>query len=224
MPEITVGEDFARAGVAVRLGCVTAAITVGDADTGLIAALEEAAATRTAGLDGHAVAEVPEIAATRRAYKALGKDPARYRPSAEALMRRLVQGKGLFHINNVVDVNNLVSLETGYSIGAYDRDRLAPPVVFRSGREGESYAAIGRGPINLAGLPLFADAEGAFGSPTSDSERTMITGQTTHLLMVLIGFEASAEAMQAAVETAVERLRRFCAARHVETAIVAGGA
>lgn len=224
MLDITVGEDLAAAGVAVRLGCLTAEVTVSDADPALIAALEEAAAARTAELDGHPVSEVPEAGATRRAYKALGKDPARYRPSAEALMRRLVQGKGLFHVNNVVDVNNLVSLETGYSIGAYDRDKLAPPVVFRSGRDGESYAAIGRGSINLAGLPLFADDEGPFGSPTSDSERTMITGRTTNLLMVLIGFEATADAMQAAVGTAAERLRRFCAARDVETAIVAGGA
>jgi DNA/RNA-binding domain of Phe-tRNA-synthetase-like protein len=121
-----------------------------------------------------------------------------------------------------VDVNNVVSLETGISIGAYDRDKLSPPLLFRPGKEGESYTGIGRGALNLAGLPLFADAHGPFGSPTSDSERTAITAETRRLLMVLICFGEPADPA-AALERTGELLRRFAGAAEVETAVVGNG-
>jgi len=100
----------------------------------------------------------------------------------------VAQGKGLFRVNNVVEVNNLLSLETGFSIGVYDLAKLAPPIVLRRGRAGEAYEGIGRGPLNLEGLPIFADARGPFGSPTSDSVRSMVTRVTERVLMVLTGF------------------------------------
>lgn len=186
--DIAVATDFADRGVAVRLGIVTAAVAVAPAGPALAAALDEVVAGLPARLAGAPVSQVPAVAATRHAYRALGKDPARYRPAAEALMRRVAQGKGLYRVNNVVDVNNLISLRTGFSIGTYDLDRLAPPVVFRRAGAGETYHGIGRGPLNLEGLPVFCDARGPFGSPTSDSERTMVTGAARRVLMVIIGF------------------------------------
>lgn len=219
MIEITISDDFATAGVAVTLGCIQCRVAVAEEHDGLAAALAREASRREAELAATPVAELPPVAAARRAYKALGKDPSRYRLSSEALLRRLAQGKGLYRINMVVDTNNLVSLRTGLSVGAYRLERLAPPVTFRKGRPGESYPAIGRGPLNLENLPLFADQKGPFGSPTSDSERTMITPEAEGLLMVLIGF-GDEPRMAESVRFAAGCLETYCAAREVETALV----
>ncbi|NJO38200.1 MAG: hypothetical protein HC871_12055, partial [Rhizobiales bacterium] len=164
------------------------------------------------GLTGGTVGDVAQISATRKAYSMLGKDPSRYRPSAESLMRRLTQGKGIYRINNVVDTNNLISLKTGFSIGTYDVKSLEPPIVFRVGKTDEGYKAIGRGRLNLENLPIFVDGAGPFGSPTSDSERSLISMDTDQLLMVIIGFGETPD-ISAAIEFAAERLRLFCHAR-----------
>ena len=185
---IEIAPDFAAAGVVVGLGWVEAEVEVAPSDAALDRALAAGVRAAAERLEESRAQDWPAVAATRAAYKALGKDPARYRPAAEALLRRVAQGKGLFRVNNVVEVNNLLSLETGFSIGAYDLAALTPPVVFRRGRAGEVYAGIGRGPLNLDGLPVFADASGPFGSPTSDSARSMVGDATDRVLMVVIGF------------------------------------
>jgi len=131
---------------------------------------------------------VPQIKALRDAYKSLGKDPSRYRGSQEALVRRILQGKGLYKINTIVDINNLISLETLHSVGAYDVDNINSSIIFRVGRAGESYKGIGKETINIAELPLFADEMGPFGSPTSDSERAMITMNTKNIIIIIISF------------------------------------
>ena len=135
-----------------------------------------------------AVLESPQILATRAAYKALGKDPARYRGSAEALLRRVIAGKGLPHINAVVDIINLVSVESRLPIGLYDLAHVSGDILFRVGRAGETYKGIGKYDLNLEGLPVFCDALGPHGSPTSDSERTMVTSETRNVLAVIISF------------------------------------
>lgn len=134
------------------------------------------------------VSRLPEISALRDAYHALGKDPSRYRGSQEALFRRILQGKGLYRINTVVDINNLVSLETAHSVGSYNLARLGSNVSFRVGNAGETYKGIGKETINIEGLPVFSDEHGPFGSPTSDSERAMITLDTKEVAMVIITF------------------------------------
>ena len=128
------------------------------------------------------------IDSARKAYKACGKDPVRYRLSAEALLRRVVSGKGLYKVNNVVDILNLVSISTGFSIGGYDADTLAGDVSMGIGREGEPYEGLGRGKLNIDGMPVFRDEKGAFGTPTSDSERTGVREHTTTFLMVIVSF------------------------------------
>jgi DNA/RNA-binding domain of Phe-tRNA-synthetase-like protein len=135
-----------------------------------------------------AVLESPQILATRAAYKALGKDPARYRGSAEALLRRVIAGKGLPRINAVVDIINLVSVESRLPIGLYDLAHVSGEIVFRAGRAGETYKGIGKYDLNLEGLPVFCDVLGPHGSPTSDSERTMVTSETRNVLAVIITF------------------------------------
>jgi DNA/RNA-binding domain of Phe-tRNA-synthetase-like protein len=193
---IEIAPDFVAAGVEVGLGWVVAEVGVAPADAALNRALDEGMTAAAALLEENRAQDWPAVAATRVAYKAMGKDPARYRPAGEALLRRVAQGKGLFRVNNVVDVNNLLSLETGFSIGTYDLAKLQPPVAFRRGRAGEAYEGIGRGPLNLEGLPVFVDAGGPFGSPTSDSARSMVASETGRILIMMIGF------VPAVVETA----------------------
>ena len=125
---------------------------------------------------------------TRAAYKALGKDPARYRGSAEALLRRVIARKGLPRINAVVDIINLVSVESRLPIGLYDLALVSGDLVFRAGRAGETYKGIGKYDLNLERLPVFCDALGPHGSPTSDSERTMVASETKHVLAIIISF------------------------------------
>src|SRR5262249_33986373 len=124
--------------------------------------------------------------------KALGKDPARYRGSAEALLRRVIAGKGLPEINAVVDVINLISVESRLPVGLYDLDKVDGAIVFRAGRAGESYPGIGKFDLNLENLPVFADQTGPHGSPTSDSERTMVTVETRRVIGVIVAFHGSA--------------------------------
>lgn len=128
----------------------------------------------------------PAIDATRCAYKALGKEPNRYRPSAEALARRAVKGMDLYRTLTVIDLVNLVSLRTGISIGGFDADKIAGTrLVYGRGQAGEPYEAIGRGPLNIEGLPVWRDALGGIGTPTSDNERTKLTPDTTRVLLTV---------------------------------------
>ena len=218
MIEIT--PDFARVGIEVGLGWIVAEVVVLPGDVALNRALAAGVTAAAARLEGARAQDLPAVAATRQAYRALGKDPARYRPAAEALLRRVAQGKGLFRVNNVVEVNNLLSLKTGFSIGTYDSAQLQLPVLFRRGRASEVYEGIGRGPLNLDGLPVFADARGPFGSPTSDSARSMITDATARVLMVVIGF-APVMVEGAHLARAQALLEAHCAGRVVDRGLVA---
>ena len=118
------------------------------------------------------------IAATRVAYRCFGKDPNRYRPSAESLLRRVVKGLSLYRIDTVVDLVNLVSLRSGFSIGGFDAEKIVGALRLGVGRRGEPYCGIGRGELNIEGLPVYRDAVGGVGTPTSDEERTKISGTT----------------------------------------------
>ena len=140
-------------------------------------------------LDGRCPQASRPSKALRDAYRALGNDPTRYRGSNEALVRRISQGKELYRVNTVVDINNLISLEHAELGGTFDLHLVQPPIIFRVGQPGELYSGIGRGEIKIEGLPVFADQLGPFGSTTSDSERTMVRLDTTTILMVVISFD-----------------------------------
>jgi DNA/RNA-binding domain of Phe-tRNA-synthetase-like protein len=225
---VTIDDALRQKCPRVALGCVTGvahasvapeAQAAGSTPKGLSAELQ-AAAQRIAGLpDPKAVLESPAILATRRAYKALGKDPARYRGSAEALLRRVISGKGLPQINPVVDVINLVSLESRMPIGLYDLAHVNGDVVFRAGRRGETYKGIGKYDLNLEDLPLFADAEGPHGSATSDSERTMVTAETTRVLAIIVSFAGPAE-LGTWTERMIALLERYADGRELTAVVV----
>lgn len=155
--------------------------------------------------------QLPGIAATRSVYKACGKDPSRYRPASEQLIRRMLQGKELYQIDTLVDLVNLASIAFGYSIGGFDADKfVGDTLTLGVGREGEPYEGIGRGPINIAGLPVYRDAEGGVGTPTSDHERTKMTLSTTHLVVLINGYDGNEERVIANAKFIQELLRRYC--------------
>ena len=175
----------------------------------------DAAATSIGAVDG--------IDAARRLYRSFGVDPTRHRPSSEALMRRARKGQELYRLNEVVDVGNWVSLEWLLPLGLYDRDRIVgDEAVVRVGREGEEYAGIRKGPVHVGGRLCVADAQGAFGSPTSDSERTSIRASTRQVAAIVFGpADLEPSRVQAAGEALAARLEEFAQGRCVFSGVVA---
>jgi DNA/RNA-binding domain of Phe-tRNA-synthetase-like protein len=171
----------------------------------------------------HSVESLAEADSTRTVrimFHSWGVDPSKYRPSSEALSRRVVQGKALYRVSNVVDIGNLGSIETGWPYGLYDRSRIVPPISLRHGATGETYEGIGKRTWHLSDRPVLADASGPFGSPISDSTRTMVTDSTKDILAVIY---APDSARRASIESALarlgERLTRFAAASAIRSGI-----
>ncbi|MBZ5598261.1 MAG: hypothetical protein LAN83_08060 [Acidobacteriia bacterium] len=190
---LTIDPELKRRCPALRVACVQGSVQVSKSADALLELMNARAAQLSGSTASADIAANHEVAATRQAYKALGKDPSRYRGSAEALLRRLASGKGLYFINNLVDINNLVSLGSFLPVGSYDLAKVGDEIVFRIGREEESYKGIGKDVINIADLPVFADSNGAFGSPSSDSERAMIRETTTRFAMMIISFSGKSD-------------------------------
>lgn len=163
--------------------------------------------------EGHAIEQIKEnihIQATRNAYKKLGKDPNRYRPSAEALCRRILKDLPLYRIDTLVDLINLVSIKTGYSIGGFDASKISGDVLeLGVGREDEPFEGIGRGMLNIHGLPVYRDSLGGIGTPTSDNERTKLSVETTQLLTIINGYSGKQDLAEA-VSFMQSLLKRFC--------------
>ena len=132
---------------------------------------------------------------------------------------RLPKYKGLPEINAVVDVINLVSVESRLPVGLYDLGHVGGEIVFRAGRAGETYKGIGKYDLNLEGLPLFADTVGPHGSATSDSERTMVTSKTEGILAVIVSF-GGPEDLDRWTQRMSALLTQFAAAQNVEIRIV----
>lgn len=157
------------------------------------------------------------IAATRQVYKACGKDPSRYRPSSEALIRRMLQGKELYQIDTLVDLVNLASIAYGYSIGGFDADKIkGNTLTLGVGRDGEPYEGIGRGMLNIAGLPVYRDTIGGIGTPTSDNERTKMELSTTHVLILVNGYDGNQKNTLACANYLKELLERYAEGRDVK--------
>ena len=155
--------------------------------------------------------ELPGIAATRRVYKACGKDPSRYRPASEQLIRRMLQGKELYQIDTLVDLVNLASIAYGYSIGGFDVDQfVGDTLTLGIGREGEPYEGIGRGMLNITGLPVYRDAQGGVGTPTSDNERTKMTLETTHLVVLINGYDGNRQRVLDNARFIQDLLKKYC--------------
>lgn len=161
------------------------------------------------------IKDMVTIRATREAYKKCGKDPSRYRPSGEALCRRILRGIPLYQIDTLVDLINLVSIRYGYSIGGFDADKIVgDSLMLGIGKAGEPYEGIGRGELNIEGMPVYRDAEGGIGTPTSDHERTKLELGTTRLLTIINGYSGK-EGLQEAADYMVELLKEYAEATEV---------
>jgi DNA/RNA-binding domain of Phe-tRNA-synthetase-like protein len=203
----------------VALGLVCAHVKVQENCAPLLEEMKQCEAAILKLPEPRAALESHKILATRSGYKALGKDPARYRGSAEALIRRILSGKQFPQINNVVDIINLVSVESRLPIGLYDLDRIKGDITFRAGRAGETYKGIGKYDLNLQGLPIFSDDGGPHGSPTSDSERTMVTLVTTQVAAILISFGGEDD-LQTSLDRMAALLTVYALARDITLGIV----
>ena len=156
------------------------------------------------------IKEQSGIAATREAYRRAGKDPSRYRPACEQLARRILQGKDLYSIDQLVDFGNLVSLYCGYSTAMLDAEKiLGENITLGIGTSGEPYEGIGRGVLNIENLPVYRDEDGGFATPTSDSVRTMISADTKRILLLINGYDGNEERLTDALNYAYEGLKRF---------------
>src|SRR4051812_5346769 len=217
MIDLTIDPQIVAAAPGLVLGCVRASVRTEPGSDALWAEMQHAA--EEAAADPAEPSARPPIAATRELYRRLGKDPSRYRGSPEALLRRARSGKEMYRIHNVGDGINLLSLRTLLPIGLYDAAKLRPPLVLRRGAPGEAYDGIGKEALNLDGLPVLADAAGPFGSPTSDSRRTMVTEATAEVFAVVFGVSGRAE-LEPAMEMLSDLLRRHCAGAVGETTFV----
>jgi DNA/RNA-binding domain of Phe-tRNA-synthetase-like protein len=184
--------------------------------------MDEVCARKHAEFTMESLAAAEPVRAVRAMFREWGMDPSKYRPSSEALLRRVVQGKGLYRVSNVVDVGNLGSLETGWPYGCYDRSKINPPVALRHGAAGEKYEGIGKQTWHLEGRPVLADPAGPFGSPISDSTRTMITESTTQIMIVIYAPTRVADgSLNLAMARLKERLTQFAAATGVRSEMCA---
>lgn len=217
---VVINEEMKNKWPAVRVGCLQYRVNVGKKNEELWKYLKQHTFKEVRNqLFDYSVNEIPNIKESRSAYKAFGKDPSRYRVSSEALIRRIGQGKGLYEVNTVVDVNNLISIQSGFSVGSYDTAKIADELEFRIGREGETYKGIGKDVLNIEFLPVIADSEGAVGSSTSDSERAMITEDATEVLTLIYSFSEN-EDLEKALEYGAAYFEKYAGARDMESWIV----
>lgn len=190
--------------------CVEAEVVNSDYNSELWEEIHAISERFRAELTTETLKDVSGIAATRRIYRACGKDPSRYRPASEALIRRILQGKKLYQIDTLVDLINLASIVYGYSIGGFDADKmLGEQLTLGIGKADEPYEGIGRGVINIEGLPVYRDEIGGVGTPTSDHERTKITAQTTHLLVLINGYDGKEDCVRTNALYIQKLLRKY---------------
>lgn len=205
----------------VKLGTVEAdGVHVVPVDAGLAERMDEMCERKRREFTVESLAEADAVRAVRAMFREWDMDPSKYRPSSEALLRRVVQGKGLYRVSNVVDAGNLSSIEVAWPFGCYDRAKLQEPIVFRPGAPGESYEGIGKKMWHLEGRPVLADSTGPFGSPISDSTRSMITEAAHDVLYVIYAPLGAADAsIEVAMARLGERVTQFAGANAVRTEI-----
>jgi DNA/RNA-binding domain of Phe-tRNA-synthetase-like protein len=207
----------------VRLGVlVLDGVSVREADEALAAEIDAYGRELRERYGQVKSGEVPGAEDARTLYKALGLDPTKTRPANEALLRRVLKGETLYRVNTLVDALNLCSLRFQLPFGLYDLAHVAPPVVLRRGTAGEAYDGIRKAQVNVEGRPVLADARGAFGNPTSDSARTMITTATRRALVTVYAPAAFAPGrLEKVLDGTQETLIRACGGSPAQRAVLA---
>ena len=140
-------------------------------------ARERAGATARERFARGGLAELPQVVGVRRLFRQAGVDPTRYRPSSEALLRRVMKGEALPAIQPRVDLNHCLSVALAVPSCVMAEGSFGASVRLRRGREGERMESL-RGDFDLAGKPLLEDAEGPFGTPITDSLRVAVQPET----------------------------------------------
>ena len=172
-----------------------------------------------ASVEGKEWREIPGIRGNRLACKAFGRNPGRYRVSSEALIRRVRRGDELYHVNSVVDVNNLISVRSGLSAGSYDISKIRGDVVLRKAEHGEGYTGIGKVFLDMENMLVLADDEGIFGSSMSDSTRAMVTEAAKDIPVVIYCFEDSVD-LEALLDESRLAFEQYASAEDAETWVV----
>lgn len=220
MIDIEVDNRIKAACPQLQLGLIRAEVENGDTCDELWSEIEAAAGDIVARYQLLEINQRPAIAATRKLYKALGKDPGRYRVASEALCRRVIRGLGLYRLTTLIDVVNLVSMASGYPISGLDADRIVgEKLILGVGEKDERYEGIGRGPLNIEGMPVYRDAIGGIATPTSDEERTKFTLSTRHVQININAFGPEMP-IERTVAWMVSLLEKYASAREVETKIL----
>lgn len=220
LPKIEVDKRIVETCPGMKIGLVRATVVNAPTSDELWAELERAAEEITSRYELLAINKRPAVAATRNLYRRLGKDPNRYRVASEALCRRVIRGLGLYRLTTLVDLINLVSMVSGYAISGLDADKIVgDTLILGVGEEDERYEGIGRGVLNIAGMPVYRDEIGGVATPTSDEERTKITENTTAVQININGYGEEMP-MNLAVQWTVELLEKYAVATAVETKII----
>lgn len=215
MKKITISNELLKICPNIQLGCIQYSAEVEKGSKELWKEIDKVIKKLEKSMTVEDIAKEKNVKDSRELYKKIGKDPHRYRISSEALLRRILQGKGLYKINNIVDANNLISINSKLSVGSYDIDKLGEELTFRIGKKEETYKGIGKDTVNTENLPVFSDEFGAYGSPTSDSEKAMITNETKNILTVLIAFSDEAN-LEYHINNAIEILKNYVGAKNIE--------
>lgn len=217
--KIRIDEELKEKCPNLVLGCIIANVKVTEYDEKLWKEIDEECLKFQGTMELKDVLQLENIKASRDGYKKLKKDPSKYRVSSESLVRRLVKGLGLYKVNTIVDINNLISLKSLNSVGTYDLEKIGKDICFTVGKPGETYEGIGRGPINLENMPVFQDEKGKFGSATSDSTRAMITKDTKCILMNIISFNGEKN-LQEYISNSIELLKKYAYGEILEVKVV----
>ena len=204
----------------IHLGCLQFSAEVKPPSDEFWSYMDETVAPQICkAIEGKEWGEIPGVRGSRKAYKAFGRNPGRYRVSSEALLRRLRRGDELYHINSVVDVNNLISVESGLSVGSYDLEMVEGPVILRKAEAGEGYNGIGKDFLDMENMLVLADDKGIFGSSMSDSTRAMVTEKTTNVLVAVYCFENDIE-LEALLDKAEDSFIRYADVHDIEKWII----
>ena len=217
--KVSISSLVSEACPGMQAGIIKASVINSETSDALWDELQAEAARIAATYATDTLSKRPAIAGTRQAYKTFGKDPARYRVSSEALCRRAIRGLDLYRINTLVDLINVVSMRSGYSIGGFDADRIEGDMTLGVGTADDLFYGIGRGQLNIEGMPVYRDNVGGVGTPTSDNERTKITMDTTHLLITINAY-APEMPLEECMQWTIELLNKYAQATDVQSYII----
>lgn len=219
MIEVKISDKIKEVCPNITLGCIQASVKVKGSSEDLLKEIDEYCEELTKKMSLEDIASLPRIKDAREVYKKLGKAPSKYRVSSEALMRRALQKKGIYKINNIVEINNLISLKSDFSVGSYNVENIQSPICLTVGEEGEKYKGIGKELINIENLPVLSDSISTFGSPTSDSERAMITNEVNEIIMCIYSFSGKDE-VESYLNYAKELLEKYGDAKNISIRVI----